>query len=228
MNASPLCSLALRIACLGALVVAACSESPTSVEPGPTVKPTVGSIYTHRSYTIDSTGNEEPGSSKMITARVLATGQSYRSRSGLTLIEEDGTGVYVHYDGNGDVSVFPSVPDTVTSIDWRDLPFGSRRTISEPPEITTVGTVTLTTTSITAFVAVETIETGGGPLVTQRIRNTQSLTVSTGALKRTTTVTLDMWYAPSIGYLAKITSDFQTDGSSGGGKVQVLESFERK
>ena len=228
MNASQFCSRALRIACVGSLALAACTESPTSVEPGPTVRPTVGSIYTYRSYRTDSTGKEVPGSSNTVTARVLATGQSYRSRSDLTVIEEKAFELYVHYGADGDIAIFPSVPDTTTSVEWIELPFGSRRTIVAPPVSTSVGTTTITTTSNTSFVSVEVIETSGGPLVAQRIKITQSLTVSIGGSKQTSTVTSNMWYAPSIGYLAKITSDFQTDGSSGGGKVQVLESFERK
>lgn len=195
-----------------AMAITGCSEDGAG--PQGTLPPKTGSYWTFDRWSLDSNRQEQDKS--LMTATVGETEASFGIESGLLRIDEvldpNSFAIYLRYEPNGDLRVFHPFyyPRFIT------LPVGSKSDSVPLPLIDTSFTEQGTyyaqrMEGAAKYVGSEELEVAGRKLATEHVVLNVSSTGTVGSFTANLTGVMDFWYAPSIGYFAKIETWFDED-----------------
>ena len=201
------------------IVASACSSDPSS--PGTTftfIKANVGSSFTFDVFETDSLGMMVPGTRDTIVHNVVAAGLTYGGKSNVIMVTERARSgedtTYYAYETNNDISL-TSGPDTLGTFVWSTFPvasgtpqpFTSVDTVDFLGIITIVRTDILTTRDGEASLSIDGVAT---PTVRININTKLGVTLAglpAGIIESNSYIN----YAPSIGYLVKVSTQGQED-----------------
>ncbi|MDB5033948.1 MAG: hypothetical protein JWQ98_1189 [Chlorobi bacterium] len=211
---------------------AGCSQGPSTAES--IVHPKVGSGYTYTRSDLDSAGRPVPGTDTTVTATVVAADTAIYGKTEVQKILESNNFWYLHYEPNGDVSMcFDWKNNGPFAPRWVILPFASgipQNTVLADTTLQVANDHTIDTVKI-KFVAevkktgVDTVVIGSQKLLSEKVQ----LTIRTSDNGTSNTTTLDLEFAPKVGFFSRKDDGFvdQVTGKHGT-RMQMLKSFTLK
>lgn len=198
-----------------------CDSSSNSTTPPPTYGgntfPKTGSTYNYDFYQTDSNGNNIENTYQQQTASVVADNQTYKGKSKVFQVADNGANNYYTYEQNGDVDIYldQSAFGAVATFlgesffsQWYLLPTASKlkglilydttQTIDSQ-----FGPLEVRIQAIVGYIGEETLTVAGELLTAQKCK----LTI-TGSIPIAGTAKLEqeISFAPKIGYIAKQVS----------------------
>ncbi len=235
--------LVLIITCV-LFVVSGCdsgADTPEQPSYGGNVFPKMGSTYTYDYYMTDSNGNNIESSKQTQTATVISTDASYKGKTKVFQVEDNGANNYYTYETNGDVDVYLDqnafgplslVLGSSFFSQWYMFPIASHikglivydTTIifqlqgsPLPIEIPILGRID--------YVGEETIQVGSEVLTAQKCKLKVTANVS---ILGTITFEQEISLIPKIGYMGKQTTKTIFPAALGGpqpGDYRILTSY---
>ena len=215
------------------VILGGCTESP--LDPGPTRTPGVGSWYAYSRVDTDSSRTAIPRTESRDTLTVTSTGNTFDGRSNLHLLESSRRHIYLSYEPNADVlSISPEGCDCL--LNWIPYVIGSKKTTTLPGRDTVLssGTQHWTITEVMRHDGTESITVPAGTFDTHKLTLTSTSKVVGPAMTATAVTTTTYYFAPSIGYLAKVVRreesfmNTNTVPTIASGSEQVLLGYEVK
>jgi hypothetical protein len=177
--------------------------------------PRAGTMYVFR-----MTSSSLADSAKLDTLLVLGSHEQAGGKSNVSrfadLSESDSKpAIFISYESNGDISFGGPFNDTASSFRWTTYPTGSHKTISDPKVDTFEFSSHIVESGDRSYVGTETITAAGRNYSTSHVRVTSRfLDVDTsGSFADSSNTTLDYWFAPSIGFIAKGMQHGSSSGS---------------
>ncbi|HEY3875146.1 MAG TPA: hypothetical protein VGM92_06690 [Candidatus Kapabacteria bacterium] len=228
--------LSLFLCCL--LPLASCSKnSPTGPTGSSFVKAGAGSTFTFDEYSTDSLNAIEPGSRDTLVSTVINTNGSIANKTGVIVVEnvrasEHDTSYYA-YENDNDVSMLTMSESTGEPI-WMVLPVGTGTTVvtASADTMEDLGIVTIVRDStIASLISSENITVKGQSVSTEKVQLSfrEVITVD-GVAGIEGKVDNLLYYAPSLGFMAKTTSPSRSDPGGGwiDGSFQSLIGYDLK
>jgi len=209
---------------LFAALISGCSSSTSTNTPpaNANVTPKTGSTYTYAMFK-DTAGTKVPGSDTTINASVTADSQTMLNQSNVYTVIDGGDTTYLTYASNKDVMIyrqttglsglFQSLGDGVFHR-WINLAITSKtsgvKILNDTDVIVTVQgfAIPAKVTVETDFIADENVTVGTETMATNHCRITATAVSNTAIISPTVTYTnqRDIYFAPKIGYAAKVTT----------------------
>lgn len=233
-------NLSLLLSLLIALTfLSSCSKDDpvTPAPPSEFVKVKTGSSFTYDQYATDSTNAMIPGTQLTSVSTVLRTDGAIAGKTGVIVVEDVKSGVhdttYYAYETNNNVSMFSASPATGEPM-WLTLPVGTGITSvttsadsATEQGITTVIRVTMTI----SLLGTESMTVKGAALSVKKLQLSyhQVMTIN-GIPLVDAKVEYMLYYASSLGFMAKMTSVPRRDPAGGwvDGSVQALVDYDLK
>lgn len=218
-----------------AMILSSCSkDTSTNTPPSEFIHAKAGSTFTFDEYTTDSTNTINVGSQDTMICTILRTNGATGGKSGVLVIEEYRRGardtVYYVYEANENFSF--SYPEFPT---WTTLPTGTGTKIVRLNEYSLFGgtdTTAVHDSTVTSFIGTENITIRGHVVTVKtmelsyRYRETYN-GVNGIESKRE----INFYYAPSLGFVVKKTSQAFNDPFGRGwldGSYQSLIDYDLK
>ena len=216
----------LSMGLVGLMLFIGCGEDdPNNPSTSEVTIPGVGTIYTYTDYETENNVKVD-STEQTVTAEVLETGLSFKSKTGVVHIQEigtldptDTTHSYLKYENNNDVSVWLDIGEEadIDGIDpsWIVLPFGSKSNQTLTLIDTVVdngvgGKADLQLIITTSWVREETAQIQGNELKIWVGRlNTNWKLPFLGTIEGST----DFFFAPEIGFIYRSEEQSQVVGA---------------
>lgn len=225
----------MRITLLLSLIIilSSCSKDNPAA-PVTYVQPKVGSTYYHEDYETDTTSGMPIASSRDTTVTIFTqVGTSFMGKTNVTVLsieDKNGTSTnYLNYEANGDVSMYGG-PEG--SLKWLLLPVSSKSTQSLTLADTTIdlyGVSMRTVISMTtSYSGTESMSVKGQALSVVKLNQAITSKVTVDTITTSNTFNSYIYYAPSIGFIAKTEVPIQLspfDRSKQNGQVATLIDF---
>lgn len=206
------------------------------------MEPGTGSIFTYDTYETDAMGTKVSGSDGVQEDIFVNTNTSYKGKSGVYVVSEEGVLNYYAKELNGDVSVYLNAsqggPLGALVEGWKQMPYGSKQQnvqiLSKDTTITVPGVPVPVTAKITQFASYAgqtTMQVMGKTYTVDNVTFTTRVDLVAVLIPvGTITNVIRAGYIPSVGYQGTFDSQLTStvQGIDGGGYGKILSSFEIK
>jgi hypothetical protein len=217
-------------------LLSSCSKDDTAapVIPSEFIKAKTGSSYTFDEYSIDGTNSVIAGSQFASVSTILRTDGVKEGKTGVLFVEDVAKGVrdtsYYVYESNDNISVLGGSPSAEKPI-WLTLPTGTGiQSIASGADSTTqLGITSIVDYTITSsLLGTEDMIVKGASLSVKKLKIEYHVVMTiSGQLYLDATMENMLYYAPSLGFIAKTFSASRPDPSGGwiDGTVQTLVDY---
>jgi hypothetical protein len=220
-----------------AAFVSSCSKSTsTSTPPSDIVKANTGSTFTYDEYSTDSTNAIIVGSRDTMICTILQTSGYMGGKSGVLFVEEKRVSnrdtAYYSYESNNNLSVYVNPSDPSLPI-WETVPTGTGVTIIRPTTYSFIGidTTVVNDSTITSLVGTENMIIKGQSVSVKKMQlSFRHATWNSGGGALESKIDNFLYYAPSLGFIAKTSSVARPDPFGGWieGSSQTLIDYTLK
>jgi len=192
------------------------SNNPVGVVGMTYRQPKVGDSFTIDNYKTDTaTGQPVPGSRHTSVDTFAQTGMKYMGKTNVTqIVSTSGVSNYLNYEANNDISIFEPNTGGIVPL-WITFPVGSKSSIttiiSDTSAIVSGVPIEMKLSAITSYVDDETMIVKGQTLSVVKIKQQGNLTITTAGVPKTQTNNAYLYYAPSLGYVAKAEIPISVD-----------------
>lgn len=214
-------SILLPLVLLALIAFPGCKEDPTSSNGNLFTSPNVGSSYTFETYDLDSNGVRIPGSTDSSTMRVKSTGISFQERGGVTTLAWDNTAgdsLAFIYETNGDLTAWSEgeYPSFLTSDDlhsssfWTTIRYSNKSSrVDTLLAFDTTATINdeevrFTVTEVMEYTGEENLQIGSETISTLKTIERHYITETTPSETHAYNYAWTQWYAPKLGFIAKL------------------------
>jgi hypothetical protein len=241
------------LVCFGAFI-SGCSNSTSTTTPpatNPNVSPKKGSSYLFTMYQTDSTGNKT-GSTMSDTATIIGDSLSLLGRTNVYSIVDGGDTSYYRYTGNFDLETYiqnSGLPDIISVVGdsvfhrWITIPVTSHSAsiiILDSLDVSvTIPNVPLPIPAkvhvVSDYVGADSLKLVSETIAVQHCRITVTVKSNSAFISPPVTLTYnrDLYFAPKLGYYAKVTTFMDIPTALGlqgskSGSVQTLVTYNVK
>jgi hypothetical protein len=215
------------------MLIGGCTGTPTDAASDPPRRPGVGSWYAYSRVETDSTLAGTTGIESLDTLTVISTGNSFRGKSDLHMLESSRDEsypirVYLGYQSNDDVMSI--IGDTCSCWEnWIPFTIGTKQTTTLPKKDTTLFQQTYNSahhliTEVVRYDSTVSVTVLAGTFDTHRLTLLRTQTVKLRDRILTVASTTAYYFDTSIGYLVKVVTRIESTLDTLPGSLRATES----